>query len=68
MLNIDFALQKSITVKEGKVFVVRMEATNFLNTVQYGNPAATLGATNMGTIRGLASGPRNIQLVGRFTF
>ena len=68
LLNIDFALQKSLAVAERKSFVVRMEAQNFFNTVQYGNPSATAGSTNIGAIRSLAAGPRNIQLVGRFTF
>jgi len=68
LLNIDFAAQKSIAVAEGKSLTLRMEAQNSMNTVQYGLPAATAGSTNIGTIRGLAAGPRNIQLVGRFTF
>jgi hypothetical protein len=68
VLSIEFAMQKSIPVAEGKLITIRMEAQNFLNTVQYGMPSATAGSTSIGTIRSLSQGPRNIQLAGRFTF
>jgi hypothetical protein len=64
----DFALQKSIPVREGMRFSIRMEATNLFNRVQLGLPSASLGGTNFGAIRGLQAGPRNIQLAGRFDF
>jgi hypothetical protein len=65
---VDFALQKSIPVREGKRISIRMEATNLFNRVQLGLPAASLGAANFGAIRSLQAGPRNIQLAGRFDF
>jgi hypothetical protein len=65
---VDFALQKSIPVREGKRISIRMEATNLFNRVQLGLPSSSLGGTNFGAIRGLQSGPRNIQLAGRFDF
>jgi len=68
LAQVDFAVQKVFPVVEGKRITVRMESQNFLNRVQLGAPAATLGAPNFGVIRSLQAGPRNIQLVGRFDF
>ena len=53
---------------EGKRLIVRIESSNLFNRVNLDLPAATLGGLNFGAIRGIADGPRNIQLVGRFTF
>jgi hypothetical protein len=68
LAQLDFGLQKHIPVAEGKRFTIRMEGQNFLNRVQLGLPAATLGAPNFGVIRSLQAGPRNIQLAARFEF
>ncbi len=68
LAQVDFAVQKVFPVTENKRFTVRMESQNFLNRVQLGAPAATLGAPNFGVIRSLQAGPRNIQMVGRFDF
>ncbi|MCC6587183.1 MAG: TonB-dependent receptor [Bryobacterales bacterium] len=68
LAQLDFSFQKTFTITEGKRLTLRMESQNFLNRVQLGAPAATLGAPNFGAIRSLQAGPRNIQLVGRFDF
>ncbi len=65
---VDFGLQKSIPFMEGKRFTIRMEATNLFNRVQLGLPSSSLAGANFGVIRSLQSGPRNIQLAGRFDF
>jgi hypothetical protein len=67
-LSLDFSFQKAFQVTEGKRLTLRMESQNFLNRVQLGAPAATVGAPNFGVIRSLQAGPRNIQLAGRFDF
>jgi hypothetical protein len=65
---VDFAVQKSVPVREAMRFTLRMEANNFFNRVNLGSPFATLNAANFGAIRSIDSGPRLIQLVGRFDF
>jgi len=65
---VDFALQKSIPVREQKRLTFRMETTNLFNRVQLALPSATLGAVNFGVIRSLQSGPRNMQAAARFDF
>ncbi|MEW5978963.1 MAG: TonB-dependent receptor [Acidobacteriota bacterium] len=68
LAQVDFALQKSVPITEGKRLTFRMEASNFFNRVQLGPPAATLGSPNFGVIRSLQAGPRNIQMALRFDF
>ena len=66
---VDFSLQKSIPVTESKRFSIRMEATNLFKTAcSWVCPLHRSAATNFGVIRSLQSGPRNIQLAGRFDF
>jgi hypothetical protein len=68
MFQWDFAVQKRFPITESMRFALRMEAQNFFNTVNLGAPAATLNSPNFGVIRGLSTGPRNIQLAARFEF
>jgi hypothetical protein len=65
---VDFSVQKSMPVREGMRLTFRMEANNLFNRVNLGLPSATLNAANFGVIRSIDSGPRLIQLVGRFDF
>ena len=46
---------------------LRAEVFNLLNTVNYGAPAAMLGAANFGTITS-ALDPRVVQLAVKFSF
>ena len=49
----EFALEKSLLVKEGKSLTFRAEDTDALNHVNLGQPSATLGAAGFGTILGI---------------
>ncbi len=66
--QIDFAMQKTFTLKERYHATLRAEAANLLNHANFGNPSATLGASGFNTIRSLGGDPRLMQIVGRFTF
>jgi hypothetical protein len=65
--NTDFALRKQINVTERHVFEVRWEMFNTFNTVNFNNPATTLGNTNFGVIT-TAGDPRVMQLAVRYQF
>jgi hypothetical protein len=66
--EIDFALQKSLAIRERYTVTFRAEAENLLNRVNLGNPSSTLGAAAFGAIRGLGGDPRYMQMVLRFAF
>ena len=68
--TLDAALLKSINVREGHRFELRLEATNFTNTPMFGDPAAAFGAVNFGQIGGLRNGvgPRNMQFGLKYYF
>ena len=66
--ELEFALEKSFFVAEGKSLTFRAEATNALNHVNLGQPSATLGAAGFGTIRGINGDPRIMQMVLKFAF
>ena len=53
---VDFAVQKSIPVRQEKRLTFRMEATNRFNRVQLGLPATSLCAANFGAVRSVQSG------------
>jgi hypothetical protein len=66
--QIDFAMQKTFSIKERYHATLRAEAANLFNHANFGNPSATLGASGFNTIRSLGGDPRLMQIVGRFTF
>ena len=66
--ELEFALEKSFLVSEGKSLTFRAETTNALNHVNLGQPSATLGAAGFGTIRGINGDPRIMQMVLKFAF
>jgi len=74
--NIDISLSKRTPIKERFAFILRAEAFNAFNMHNFtctGNGGCqafntTLGDTNFGRWTGSVSGPRNVQLVGRFEF
>jgi hypothetical protein len=65
--NTDFALRKEIRVTEKQSLEFRWESFNLFNTVNFSNPAATVGNTNFGWITGAGDG-RVMQLAIRYQF
>ena len=65
--SVDLALMRLVRLGNDRAIELRAEAFNLLNTVNYGAPAATLGAANFGTITS-ALDPRVVQLAVKFTF
>ena len=66
--QVDFALQKTFSIRERYHATFRAEAENLLNHANFGNPSSTLGASGFNTIRSLDGDPRLMQMVLRFTF
>lgn len=65
--NTDFAARKEFRVTERHAAELRWEMFNLLNTVNFSNPATTLGNTNFGWITGAGDG-RVMQLGVRFQY
>ena len=65
--DVDLALMRLIRIGGHRAIELRAEAFNLLNAVNYGAPAATLGAANFGTITS-ALDPRVVQLAIKFSF
>lgn len=63
--NLDFSLAKSFTITERTKLQFRFESFNFTNTPHFGQPAATINAPDVGTIKG-ADEPRRIQFGLKF--
>ncbi|MFN7938078.1 MAG: carboxypeptidase regulatory-like domain-containing protein [Bryobacteraceae bacterium] len=67
LFNFDMALNKDFRILEGHSLNIRGEAFNAFNTVNFGNPDATLTSANFGRI--LTTGPgRVMQVALRYTF
>lgn len=65
--NTDFNLSKVFTITERQTVDIRWEAFNLFNTVNFNNPATTVGSTNFGQITS-AGNPRVMQLAVRYRF
>ena len=65
--NTDFALRKEFRFNERHAAEFRWETFNLFNTVNFSNPATTVGNTNFGAITG-AGDPRIMQLAVRYQF
>ncbi|MEJ7608822.1 MAG: hypothetical protein WKF37_21755, partial [Bryobacteraceae bacterium] len=65
--NTDFNLSKAFRLTERQSLEIRGEAFNLFNTVNFQNPATTLGNTNFGAITA-ARDPRIMQLAARYRF
>ncbi len=65
--NTDFNLSKGFRITERQSFDIRWEAFNLFNTVNFNNPATTVGNTNFGWITS-ARDPRIMQLAIRYRF
>ena len=65
--NTDFALRKEFRINDRHAAEFRWEFFNFLNTVNFANPATTIGTTNFGWITG-AGDARVMQLAVRYQF
>ncbi|WP_234800798.1 TonB-dependent receptor [Luteitalea pratensis] len=67
--TLDLGLHKSFGLGIGQSrFEVRVEAFNVFNHTNLGAPNGTRSSTDFGTIRSLATTPRQIQLGARVTF
>ncbi len=67
LFNTDFALRKEFKITDRQAAEFRWESFNFFNTVNFQNPATTLGNTNFGAITGAGDG-RVMQLAIRYQF
>ena len=65
--DVDLAVMRLVPIGRDRSVELRAEVFNLLNTVNFGAPAATLGAANFGTITS-ALDPRVIQLAVKFLF
>jgi hypothetical protein len=65
--NVDLAVMRLVRVRGNQVIELRAEVFNLLNTVNYGAPAAMLGAANFGTITS-ALDPGVVQLAVKYSF
>ncbi len=65
--NTDFNLSKGFRITDRQSFDIRWEAFNLFNTVNFQNPATTVGNTNFGWITA-ARDPRIMQLAIRYRF
>jgi hypothetical protein len=69
--NLDARLSRSFPLpKDIGTFVFEVDCLNVWNKVTFGNPVATFGASNFGTITGTASSysPRDFQFAGHINF
>jgi hypothetical protein len=65
--DVDLSVMRLIRVGGDRAIELRAEVFNLLNTVNFGAPAAMLGAANFGTITS-ALDPRVVQLAIKFSF
>jgi hypothetical protein len=65
--NVDLVLSRRLPVSSDKAVELRAEVFNLLNTPPFGNPVATVGAANFGSITS-AGDPRVIQLAIKMHF
>jgi hypothetical protein len=66
-VNTDLSLMKNVIVGGGATFQIRVEMFNFFNTVNWGNPNATLDNTAFGRITS-AGAMRQVQLGAKLLF
>jgi hypothetical protein len=69
LYTLDMGLHKSIGLGVGQTRLeLRVEAFNILNKTNFGSPNGNRSDANFGTIRTLASAPRQIQLGAKLDF
>jgi len=66
--NIDASLFKNFKVLEKVTFQFRAEAFNVFNHPQFGQPSASIGSAQAGTISSIVGNPRQVQLALRMQF
>jgi len=66
--NFDLSLIKKFPIREGHHIVFRAEFFNAFNTPQFALPAATIGATGVGTISATLRASRQIQFALKYAF
>ena len=65
--DVDLAIMRRVSFGHGHAVELRGEIFNVLNTVNFGAPAATFGAANLGTVT-TALDPRVVQLAAKVWF
>ena len=65
--NVDMGVTRSFRLRGQQAFQFRAELFNVLNTVQKGDPVATLNSPNFGVIT-TAADPRIMQFAIKYTF
>ena len=65
--NVDLVLSRRLPLSAEKAVELRAEVFNLLNTPPFGNPVATVGAANFGSITS-AGDPRVVQLAVKMRF
>jgi hypothetical protein len=68
LFTLDMGLHKSLPLAGRSRVEFRIEAFNVLNKTNFGAPNGNRSATNFGTITGLATPPRQLQLGVKFDF
>jgi hypothetical protein len=66
--SMDLGLHKGFAFSTHQRLEFRVEAFNVFNRSNFGAPVGNRSATNFGTITGLSTTPRQIQLGARFSF
>jgi hypothetical protein len=66
--NLDMSLSKRITTFGRQYFLIRGEAFNVLNNVNFGPPDRNIRSQNFGTIIGTVGDARVVQLVAKYFF
>lgn len=67
-MNLDFTAEKKFLFSEARQVWFRAEFFNAPNHPQFAMPAATIGATGVGTIAATARPSRQIQFALKFLF
>jgi hypothetical protein len=66
-IGLDLAMSKSVQIREGMEFTIRMDAINALNKPQWGDPNTNMFNVNFGRITN-AGGTRQFTLNARIDF
>jgi hypothetical protein len=66
--SLDLGLHKGFAIGLQRRLEFRIEAFNVFNRSNFGAPVGNRSATNFGTITGLSTTPRQVQLGARFSF
>ena len=66
--TVDVALSRRVALGPGRTFELRVEAFNFLNTFNWGNPVTNFNSGTFGRITSMAGAPRIMQFGIKYGF